>query len=137
MGLTVLDADVLIGVMSKSDAQHRRARTLILTALTESSACVMSAITVAEIMVGPMARGDTEGESARRFIEGLRAEIVPLDADRARKAAAIRSRTGLKLPDACVIAAALEMQGRQPDPVHIASFDKRLLAVWQNLSRSA
>jgi predicted nucleic acid-binding protein len=137
MGLTVLDADVLIGVLTRTDANHRKARRAMERVLTEVPDRVISAVTVAEITVGPMARGDEEGNAARLFIEGLRATVLPLDADRARHAAAIRARTGVKLPDACVLAAALEMEGRQPEPVTITSFDKRLLGAWKRLSRAA
>ena len=137
MGLIVLDADVLIAMLNRDDPQHRKARRRILDALTEYSARAVSAMTLAEIMVGPIARGDAEAADARRFIEGLRAEVVPLDGDRARHLAAVRARTGLKMPDACVLATALELRGRQPDPVSIASFDRKLLAAWRSLSRAS
>jgi predicted nucleic acid-binding protein len=131
VGLTVLDADVLIGVLNRDDAQHRKARRLIVDVLTEVPERAISAMTMAEVMVGPMARGDAAGEKARLFIQGLRAEIVPLDEAGARLAASIRVRTGVKMPDACVLATAMQMRGRHPGPVTIASFDKRLLRAWR------
>ena len=137
MGLIVLDADVLIAMLNRDDPQHRKARRRVLDALTEYSARAISAMTVAEIMVGPIARGDAQAAEARLFIEGLRAEVIPIDAARARHLAAVRARSGLKMTDACVLATALELRGRQPEPVSIASFDRRLLAAWKALSRAA
>jgi len=136
MGLTILDADVLIGVLTRTDANHMKARRIIQRVLTDVPDRVISAATIAEISVGPIARGDAEGNAVHMFIEGLRARVLPLDEERARQAAAIRARTGVKLPDACVLAAALEMEARQPEPVTITSFDTRLLSAWKRLSRA-
>ena len=66
-------------MLSRTDPQHRKARRVVLDALTESSARVISAVTAAEIMVGPIARGDDAATSARRFIEGLRADFPGLE----------------------------------------------------------
>ncbi len=57
---------------------------------------VISAVTLAEITVGPMGSGAADGNALRLFMEGLRDKVLPLDADRARQAASIRAPTGLK-----------------------------------------
>ena len=70
---------------------------------------VASAITLAEVLTGPLSRGDEI--LAARYQEALcRApgwRVVDVNADVARLAAQVRSRTRLKLPDAIQVATAL------------------------------
>ena len=70
---------------------------------------LVSALTVAELLVGPAKIGATAlatMEGFFRFFAELR--VVPLDVPVARTAARIRATTGLALPDAAVVATALE-----------------------------
>jgi predicted nucleic acid-binding protein len=70
---------------------------------------VASAVTLAEVLTGPLKRGDEV--LAARYNEALcRApgwRVVDVSADLARQAAQVRARTGLKLPDAIQVATAL------------------------------
>ncbi len=137
MGVTVIDADVVIALLNPADAQHRRARRVLTDVLTGIPERVMSAFTLAEILVGPLRARDGSEDRVHLTLEGFRIEVLEGTRPRARSAAAVRARTGARLPDAFVLAAALEMQGRQPEPVTVTSFDKRLLATWRDLSRAA
>jgi predicted nucleic acid-binding protein len=76
---------------------------------TGRNPAVMSALSVAELMVGPSkagaaAMGTMEG--FLRFFSGMR--VAPFEEATARAAAAVRASTGLSLPDAAVVATALE-----------------------------
>ncbi len=70
---------------------------------------VMSALSVAELLVGPAKAGaaaEATIEGFFRFFSELR--IAPFDPAIARVAARIRASTGLALPDAAVVATALD-----------------------------
>jgi predicted nucleic acid-binding protein len=72
-------------------------------------AVIVSAITEAELLVKPER---DRNEAARERIEDLLSEngiyVVGVDRKIARRAAAMRAQTRLKLPDAIIIATALE-----------------------------
>jgi predicted nucleic acid-binding protein len=70
---------------------------------------VMSAISAAELLVGPSKAGAAAlatMEGFFRFFAEMR--VAPFDAATARSAAHVRARTGLALPDAAVVATAIE-----------------------------
>ena len=68
----------------------------------------LSAVTLAEVLVGPFKAG--QDALARRYERALRAfEVVPVTAEIAVQAARLRSRYGLKLPDAIQLATALDV----------------------------
>ena len=70
---------------------------------------LMSALSLAELMVGPAKAGTSavaRMEAFLRFFEAMR--IAPFAAGTARTAARVRASTGLALPDAAVVATALE-----------------------------
>ena len=76
---------------------------------TGRNPAVMSAVSLAELMVGP----SRTGASAIATMEGFfrffgEMHVVPLDENVARAAARIRAMSGLALPDAVVVATALE-----------------------------
>lgn len=68
---------------------------------------VVSPITVAEVLVGPLQAG--QEALAQRYEAALaHFELVPFDARLAARAARLRARYRLKLPDAIQLATALE-----------------------------
>lgn len=70
---------------------------------------MISSVTIAEVLVIP-ARSDTRAdvEIVRQVIFRIPGIItIPLDDDAAVQTAIVRARTGLKLPDSAIIAAAL------------------------------
>lgn len=112
----MLDASVLIAHLDAGDAHHDRAFELLLAASGERFAA--SALTVAEVLVGPARTGAVEraGAALRR----LGVETVPIDAQAPAVLAGLRAATGLKLPDCCVLLAAQQFEAG------VATFDGRL-----------
>ncbi|HUE97330.1 MAG TPA: PIN domain-containing protein [Longimicrobiaceae bacterium] len=70
---------------------------------------VASTLVLMEALVGPLRQGLADrAESMIRFIGGLRGlDLVPMDAEVSKRAAEVRSRTGLSTPDAIHAATAL------------------------------
>lgn len=116
--MIVLDASVLIAHLDADDALHERASTLLRTLAADQFAA--SALTVAEVLVGPARSGALEraGAALRR----LGVDTLPLLASSAATLAGLRAATKLKLPDCCVLLAAEETGAG------LATFDDRLAA---------
>ena len=85
----------------------------------------ISSVALAELLVVPARDGGaTRVEITRRAVLNLpRIVTVPLDDVAAGRTALVRARTGLKFPDAAVLAAALSM-----DAIAIIGNDRR----WKN-----
>jgi predicted nucleic acid-binding protein len=115
----VVDASVLIGHLDESDAQHDRASALLVEAATSPLAA--STITLAEVLVGP-ARHRRLGE-VRDALRALEVGEIGLGAGAAERLAMLRARTGLKLPDCCVLLAAEDTQAQG-----VLTLDDRLAA---------
>lgn len=109
MGLTVIDAGVLIGFFDESDAHHLGASKELANARQRGDQIAVPASTLAESLVSPARDGESSITAVREFIEHLPLAIVELDRDVAIVAARLRARHGqkLKLPDALVVATAL------------------------------
>ena len=117
--MIVLDASVLIAHLDGRDAQHERARQLI--AETGAEPLGANQITLAETLVAPARAGRIE--DARLALDRLGVSELPLGDDAASRLAQLRSDTGRKLPDCCVLLAAEEGGGS------IASFDADLIVI--------
>lgn len=113
----MVDASVLIAHLDRDDALHVRAR----EALEETAELPLaaSAVTVAEVLVGPARSGRLE--AAQTALRDLGVDEVPVPAGAARRLAELRAVTGLKLPDCCVLLAAQEVAAGA-----VLSFDDRL-----------
>ena len=109
MGLTVLDAGVVIGVLDSGDRHH----TTSVAALTETrqrgDSVVLPASAYAEVLVGPARRGPRAEEVVRRLLARFPIRLEPLGEEIAEAAARLRARHGddLLLPDALVVATAV------------------------------
>jgi predicted nucleic acid-binding protein len=114
----VLDACVLIAHLDVSDAHHDRAFALLQSLAEESFAA--SALTLAEVLVGPARAGGLERAGAA--LSALAVETVPIGDAAPAELAGLRAATGLKLPDCCVLLAAEQAGGG------LATFDDRLVA---------
>lgn len=107
MGLTVLDAGVLIGFLDGNDAHHAASHAALGEALQRNDRLVLPASALAELLVGPSQTGAAAVTVVRDVIERVPIQVEPLDAEIAVAAAALRARhRSLKLPDALVIATA-------------------------------
>jgi len=73
---------------------------------------VIPASALAESMVAPAKHGDASLDAIREFVERLPLGVAQLDADIAIIAAQVRAQFGpmLKLPDALVIATAINLE---------------------------
>jgi len=102
----VIDASVLIAHLDDNDALQARAGEALLEVADQSVGC--SAITLAEVLVGP-ARRDRLG-AARTAVDELGVAEIPFGHDAPARLAALRAGSGLKLPDCCVLLAAQDAQ---------------------------
>ena len=111
MGLTVLDASVLIGLLDASDPHHEAASASIRESLAASDHMVVPASAYAELLVGPLRRGHEAVATVDALLSALPADVVALGREIARAAAALRARYPgrLRLPDAFVLGTALDL----------------------------
>jgi predicted nucleic acid-binding protein len=111
MGLTVIDAGVLIGFLDESDAHHDTS-TRELEGARRKGEIVIPASALAESMVAPARHGDASLDAVREFVERLPLGVAQLDAEIAIIAAQVRAQFGprLKLPDALVIATSINLE---------------------------
>lgn len=101
--MIVLDASVVIALFSAHDA-HNRTATEFFRAQLDSD-FMMHSRTLTEILVGPI-RAGREVFAQQQIADLGIAEWVP-EAGSAARLAHLRVETGLKLPDCCVLDAAM------------------------------
>lgn len=70
---------------------------------------LVSTVTVAELLAGPLRCGDRKAEASVRLFLDLLCRVVPVDRAVAERAAALRADHGLRTPDALICATALLM----------------------------
>lgn len=111
MGLTVLDAGILVAVLDPSDGHHAASVQSVREARARGDDLVVPASAYAECLVWPFRAGTAAVERMDAFIDELPATIRDADRPIARLAAELRARRGpsLRLPDALVIATAVAM----------------------------
>ncbi len=120
MGVTVVDAGVIIGFLDANDAHHSTAHRALGDARSRNDRIVLPASAFAEILVGPARRGVDAVAAVRGLVDRVPLAVEPLDAEIAVVAAAIRARhPSLKLPDALVIATASHI-----DADHLVTTDR-------------
>jgi predicted nucleic acid-binding protein len=107
MGVALLDTSIVIGALNRDDALHEIAGRAVMTE-RDRHALAISALTYAEILVGPLRAGGRAVEVVERFAAQVR--IVELSPAIARLAAELRATRGLKLPDAVIVATGLRLE---------------------------
>ena len=109
MGLTVIDAGILIGFFDDRDAHHLGAKRELANGRQRGDQIAVPASALAEALVSPARDGESSITAIREFIERLPLVVAELDLETAVVAARLRARHGqkLKLPDALVIATAI------------------------------
>ena len=127
MAVVVFDSDVLIGFLNADDAHHPEAVALVRESLAPGTRRMLSAVNHSEILIGPMKAGEAARDHVDAMLVRFSIEIVIVDGACARRAAAVRARTGLKLPDAYALATAVHAEHEGHDDVRLASFDAEVL----------
>ncbi len=105
--MIVIDASILIAHLDPTDAHHTAATALLRDTIDEDRG--MSVLTIAECLVRPVRAG--VAATVERALDRLEIAALSLDADQARQLAETRAQTGLRMPDAVVIHAALTRGG--------------------------
>jgi len=119
--MILLDASVLIAFQDSENANYQRAVDLIVS--MDESYIFVSEVTWAEVLVGAIIANEVEDAVDGILRELGVAVINPEGSDWPLLLAEARARTGLKMPDAIIIATA-EILGAQ-----VATLDKRLAKV--------
>lgn len=115
MGLTILDAGVIIGVLDARDAHHEAARSALAAALERGDQLAVPASAFAECLVAPARRGREAMRVIDEFLSDLPAEVEPITRQVASRAAQLRATHAnrLRLRDALVIATALHLKAER------------------------
>jgi predicted nucleic acid-binding protein len=106
MGVALLDTSIVIGALNRDDALHGAASRAV-RAARDRHGLAISALTSAEVLVGPLQAGGRAMEVVERFAAQVR--ILDLTPEIARLAAELRAARGLKLPDAVIVATGLRL----------------------------
>jgi predicted nucleic acid-binding protein len=122
-GVIVLDASVLIAYLDAEDAQHQQAESLLEREIDDEFA--VNPLTLAEVLVGPSRSGRLD--ATRSALRDLEVVEQPFPADTAVRLARLRTDTGLRMPDCCVLLAAQDATAR------VAAFDDRLVRAAEEL----
>ena len=117
--MIVLDASVLIGFIFDQDAHHAAAVALLRD--EAGNAFGVSPVTLAEALVAPTRLGRVA--AAKRMLLEIGVTEIPLPRDAALQLAELRVESGLKMPDCCILLAAITSNGA------VATFDSRLKSV--------
>lgn len=112
MGLTVLDAGIIIGVLDAADAHHDAAVQLLSRVIGEGDRIAIPASAYAEALVGPARRGSSGRQVVDDFLADMVADVEPITRQAAARAAELRAAHGrrMKLPDALVVAIAMHLR---------------------------
>jgi predicted nucleic acid-binding protein len=107
--LVVVDSAPLIYVLDDTPKLAPLFQGLFEAAEKDELRIAISAITLAEVLVGPLKQG--RDALAKRYEKALgRFDIVPVTPDISVTAARLRASTGLRLPDALQAATVLEIE---------------------------
>jgi len=134
MAVVVFDSDVLIGFLNRQDAHHTAAVAVVRDAVKPGNRRLLCAVNHAEILIGPLRTGAQA--TVERMLTQLAIEIIQVDMALAQRAAAVRARTNLELPDAFALATAVHAEHRGWKDVTIASFDSTVLKAYADLDPS-
>lgn len=116
--MIVLDASVVIALLEPSDVHHGDAITLLDGADHD---LLMHPLNLAEVLVGGARVG--RGEELAEDLSAIGISITQVDDGEPLRLATLRASTGLRLPDCCVVDAALRIDAA------LATFDSRLAEI--------
>lgn len=134
MAVVVFDADVLIAYLGRDDANHADAVERMRRALDSGTRRLVSAVNYSEVLIGPLRKRGTAGaDTVDAMLVRFGIETIQVDMALARRAAAVRARTRLKLPDAYALATAIHAEKRGHDDVRLESFDEDVIKAYAAL----
>jgi predicted nucleic acid-binding protein len=134
MAVVVFDADVLIAYLGRDDAQNAEAIERVRHALEPGTRRLVSAVNYSEVLIGPLRKAGAAGaELVDAMFVRFGIETIQVDMALARRAAAVRARTKLKLPDAYALATAIHAEHRGHDDVRLEAFDKKVVKAYSDL----
>ena len=134
MAVVVFDADVVIAYLGRDDAHHAEAVERVRTSLQPGVRRLLSAVNYSEVLVGPLRVAGREGaEIVDAMLVRFGIETIKVDMALAQRAAAVRARTNLKLPDAYAIATAIHAEKRGHGDARVESFDERVVNAFAEL----
>jgi len=113
MGLIVLDTGPLIAVLDGDDTHHVAAIAALAGARDSGDPMILPASSYAELLVGPTRRGPDAVAVVDDFLVEIPTTVEALTPEISRIAARLRGGTGLRLPDALVIATAIHVGSRE------------------------
>lgn len=138
MAVVVFDADVLIAYLGREDAHHSEAVERVRRALEPGTRRLVSAVNYTEVLIGPLeAAGPAGAETVDAMFDRFGIETIEVDMALARRAAAVRARTKLKLPDAYALATALHAEKSGHEEIRLESFDRRVVKAYTDLHPSS
>lgn len=134
MAVVVFDADVLIAYLGRDDAHHTEAVERVRIALGPGTRRFLSAVNYTEVLIGPLLKRGTPGaDTVDAMLVRFSIETIQVDTDLARRAAAVRARTRLKLPDAYALATAIHAEKRGHADVRLETFDEKVIKAYKAL----
>jgi len=103
-------------------------------ALAPGTRRLLSAVNYSEILIGPLLKKGVPGaETVDAMLVRFGIETIGVDMALARRAAAVRARTRLKLPDAYALATAIHAEKRGHSDVRLETFDERVVKAYKAL----
>jgi predicted nucleic acid-binding protein len=133
VAVVVFDADVLIGFLNGSDPHHADAVGVMRSALAPGTRRMISAVNYSEILIGPIRAGKAQRDLVDHMLTHFSIETIIVDMALAQRAAAVRARTNLKLPDAFALATAIHAEHRGHADVRLVSFDEAVMKAHASL----
>lgn len=131
MAVVVFDADVLIAYLGRDDANHEAAVQRMRRALEPGTRRMISAVNYTEVLIGPLRHAGTAGaDMVDAMLVRFGIDTIQVDLALARRAAAVRVRTRLKLPDAYALATALHAEKLGHEQVRLESFDEKVVKAY-------
>jgi len=101
VAVVVFDADVLIGFLGSQDTHHADAVKRVRAALTPGTTRLICSVNYSEVLIGPLEKIGQEGaQTVDAMLARVSIEVVNVDAQLARGAAAVHARPTLSVEEA-------------------------------------